>query len=241
MNLKDQKPVSLEGVKRPRNRIYRVGIELEGLWKKIPEGVGKLEHDGSVAGFAGIGHIGELPSPPLEVELFEAWMRKHYPTEVNETCGMHVHTSFKSALTYQRLMDPRYPATILAYIAKWGKKVDLPKDHCLWGRLRGESVFCKHQYTADEQVMNVEKDHNRERRGNRYTVMNYCWGRTTTIECRLLPAMPTVDLAIDAVREVINITNSYLVATAKREIKHRGEALLRQRETSVDRQVRIRM
>lgn len=32
---------------RARNRIYRVGIELEGGWTKLPEGV-NLEHDGSV-------------------------------------------------------------------------------------------------------------------------------------------------------------------------------------------------
>jgi hypothetical protein len=188
-----------------------------------------------------VASIGELTSPPLEVEEVDTWMKKHYPQHVNETCGMHVHVSFKSALTYQRLMDPRYPATVLTYVGKWGKKAGLDPNHCLFDRIAGNSVFCKLQYTGDDQVMNFEKDHNRERKGNRYTVINYCWGRTSTLECRLLPAMPDVNIAIDAVKEFINITNSYLVATAKREVKHAGEALLRQRGVSEDRQVRIRI
>src|SRR5262245_27699334 len=99
-----------------KNRIYRVGIELEGGWKALPRGSDHLHNDSSVrfnpteVGRSKIEMIGELPSPPLAVGdedspiFWKTWVRKFYPHAVNFTCGMHVHMSFQAALTYQRLM-----------------------------------------------------------------------------------------------------------------------------------------
>ena len=238
MNLKGTPSVNLDNIKHPRNRIYRIGIELEGGWDKLPAGIAKLDHDGSVVGLP-ISKVGEIPSPPLEVEEFEKWVRANYPNHVNETCGMHVHLSFKSALTYQRLMNPSYPATIVAYVGKWGKKA-LPDNHCLWERLDGRSEFCKLQYYAEQQVVQAEKDRDRQRVGNRYTIINYCWARTTTLECRLLPMMPNADTAIEAIRELLNITNSYLVATAKKEARLKGDVIMSKSHTREERNVRVR-
>lgn len=226
MNLDLAKSINIDNVSATKNRVYRIGIELEGGWNKLPAGVSRLEHDGSVrlgrdVIESGRVHIGELPSPPLEPDKFEDWMRKHYPDYVNQTCGMHVHQSFKSALTYQRLMTPAYPATVVSYVGKWAKRVGLPKDHCLWPRLKGDSRYCQHLFNADEQVTQAEKAFNQDARGHRYTVVNYCWSRYQTLEIRLLPAMPDVDTAISAVREVIDITNRFLIATAKKEEKLR--------------------
>lgn len=216
---------------KARNRIHRVGIELEGGWSTIPRGM-NLTHDGSVrfrdidvaSLLVPIRHAGELPSPPLEVVQYPAWMKVYYPAAVNETCGMHVHLSFKSAFTYQQLMAPSYPATILAYITKWARREGLEENHPLWPRLKGESVYCQHIFSADEQASTQVKGHDQHAPGHRYTVINYCWSRYSTLECRLLPMMKTVEQGISAVQEIINITNAYLVAAAKREkrvsIKH---------------------
>ena len=239
MNTKDIKPVDLGDVKKARNRIYRVGIELEGKWPNHPKGC-QVVRDGSVEFPNMEGKVGEIQSPPLPVEEIEAWVKKAYPAEVNHTCGLHVHVSFKSALTYQRLMDPRFQSTVINYFGKWAKKVKLDPKHPLWARLEGKSIYCQHQFHADEQVLNIDRDFNKERRGHRYTVINYCWGRTSTLECRLLPAMDTVELALDAIDTFINITNGFLVATAKREDKLVGEGLIKGKGISEVRDVRFR-
>lgn len=98
-----------------RNRIHRIGIELEGGWRKVPPGT-QIGPDGSVQITRYQDErliVGELSSPPLSLDpkdepiYWTTWLKKFYPSHVNETCGMHVHLSFKLALTYERLMTPQ--------------------------------------------------------------------------------------------------------------------------------------
>lgn len=211
--------------KKLRQRVYRVGIELEGGWRKLPTGA-RLAHDGSIHFTedditSGLQQVGELPSPVMDVKDFPAWMTKYYPHFVNATCGMHVHMSFMTALTYQRLMDARFPATILASMTSWAKGQKLSKAHPIWERLRGESRYCKHEFSADAQVKNTSKDFDQRRDGHRYTVINYCYSRTGgSLECRLLPMMHTAEQGIAAVQEIIDTTNAFLVATSAKERRH---------------------
>ena len=203
-----------------RNRVSAVGIELEGGWREQPAGV-TIGHDGSVIGMPSQArYVGELASPPILTTQIETWMTKCYPDYVNETCGLHVHMSFDNAFLYQRLMDDRYPATILRYIERWAKDEKLSTASPIWDRLAGRSVYCQHVFAPDEQAQAVKKDFSRTRPGNRYTVINYPFSRTHTIECRLLPMMPTTVQGIRAVQEVIHITNAFLVKTAARERKY---------------------
>ena len=207
---------------RGRCAIYRVGVELEGGWKKVPQGV-QLAHDGSVKVEAvdKLGTpvklaLGELPSPVLEVTNLETWMNKYYPSHVNDTCGLHVHMSFRTALTYQRLMVGEFPKTVIAEFQKWALDEKLPNTHPIWPRLRGESEFCQHVFYASEQAIKVGKDYDRHRRGHRYSVINYCYSKGT-MECRLLPMMDTPEQGIRAVKHLLSITGAFLVATAKKE------------------------
>jgi hypothetical protein len=199
-----------------RQRVYRVGVELEGGWDSLPKGT-RVVRDGSIHFDLPPLHVGELPSPPYDLETLKLWLRQHYPPHVNITCGMHVHLSFKTAFIYQRLMSPAYPSTILAYMTRWATDEKLGSLHPLWERLRGNSIYCQHQFFADEQVRRPEKDYDRSREGHRYTVVNYPYSRTSTLECRLLPMMDTPELAIRAIEEIVKITNAFLVASAKRE------------------------
>ena len=205
---------------KARSRIYRVGVELEGGWDKLPQKGVVIVHDGSVR-FPGkiVDYIGEIPSPALEVSALPRWMGIFHPQHVNETCGMHVHMSFMSALCYARLMRPEYPATIIKYVEKWARAEELPAAHPIWDRLAGKSRFCQHVFHADEQVSTVRKDHDQQRPGHRYTVMNYCFNTNGTMECRLLPMMEKAEQSIRAVQEIINITNAFLVVTAQKEKK----------------------
>lgn len=254
---------------KARNYIYRVGIELEGGWKTLPDGCRGLTHDGSVVIQAdaepltpvqmrreqqtiqrqldrgdittrmaqqAINNLtrgrtpdlqqGELPSEILEVEKFPAWMRTFYPSHVNASCGLHVHMSFLQAIYYQRLMTPAYPATIVKYVASWAKGEGLPADHPIWARLSGKSEYCQHRYFADQQATSP-KDHDRRRVGHRYTVINYCHREHGTIECRLLPMLDTAEQGIRAVQNVLNITNAFLHAYRRKEVRHKQEIVVR--------------
>lgn len=213
---------------KSRNRIYRVGLELEGGWDKLPAGT-RIVRDGSVAIPVPCNHVGEMPSGILDVSKDSAtywgkWLKTNFPHHVNETCGMHVHASFKTAFAYNRLMTAKYPATIVEEFRRWSKKVGLPDNHPIWPRLDNKSRYCQHYFDADCQVDNREKDFNQERKGHRYTVINYCYGRYSTLECRLLPMMKDVELSTLAVQEFLDITNAFLVALPlKKEPKERLE------------------
>jgi hypothetical protein len=251
-----------------RQRVDKIGLELEGAWIKLPKGCRSLVNDSSVKipkkpitpkeqelavyikahtnMYSGLydglppalvdyqklyeernakdwQFSGEMVSQPLGVEEVENWMRQSYPSHVNETCGLHVHMSFKTKMNYQRLMAPEFSSTVIEYLSRWAR-VNLPANHPIWERLiTKESVqntpqeFCQHLFFADDQSKWTRKEYEHFAKTHRYTVMNYCFLRHSTVECRILPMFDTVDLAWSAVQELIKITNAFLVTT--REIK----------------------
>jgi hypothetical protein len=213
-----------------RNRINRVGIELEGGWLKLPPNT-RLAHDGSVfrSGQPTIevdgrrvapAVVGELPSPPMPPgKVMEAWMRTFYPTHVDQTCGLHVHMSFRNALHYQLLMEKSYTDHIIAGLTKWGEDKALNRAHPLWPRLRGENEYCVPRFWGDQQVKQRSKSYNHSE-GGRYSFINYCHGLHSTLECRGLPMFADVDTAISAVNEVLSLTNAFILMKAKRQTKH---------------------
>jgi hypothetical protein len=215
-----------------RNRIARVGVELEGGWKDMTPGIA-FENDTSVFKDAktgtqklpaGISYAGEIPVGPFVPAVIGKAITKYYPDKVDSTCGLHVHMSFESLLHYGWLMVPEYQETILEYLIRWAKKEGFPDDHHIWTRLKGQSTYCQKKFWPDEQVK-AKKDHDRERFGHRYTVVHYC-GRQNTIEVRVLPMMTTPVQSIRAVKEVLRITNACLVKLASKELKESGRVEL---------------
>lgn len=215
---------------KAKDRINKVGVELEGGWKTAPNGRAP-DRDGSVHLGPGddpqkvlqIAHIGEIPLPALGMKEWPAAMKLYYPFLVNHTCGMHVHLSTKGEFAYQRLMVNRpfsFPATVVEYISRWAVKEKLPPHHPIWPRLKGENEFCQHVFQAEEQVKTINKDFDHHRVGHRYSVIGYCWSRWKTLECRLLPMMDTPAQGIRAVQAVIDITNGFLAASKEKEQKH---------------------
>lgn len=254
---------------RSKQMIYRLGIELEGGWNKLPDGIMGLQHDGSVHITPKANpelqkklenlvskinransqreqelyareyqrlqkdampplQVGELASDILEPSKYVIWMKHCYPHVVNETCGMHVHMSFQSALNYARLMIPEYPKTVVAYLTEWAKEENLPKDHPIWPRLKNQSKFCQHRFEPDLQAAKTRKEYDQNATGNRYSAINYCFNTHGTMECRLLPMMETAEQGIRAVQRVIDIANASLVVSAKkyREDKLIGEVVV---------------
>lgn len=267
--------VILASTKSIKNRIDKIGIELEGGWNTLPRGVA-LVHDGSVrfssgrtnemppavaalyhainagslAGFPDTAgrdasynqlysawqdlqpnHVGEYPSVALELGQWIAWIKTAYPSHTNASCGMHVHMSFRTgkrkndALTYQRLMDPAYTATLLDQFTKWavGHREVFPPEHHIWDRLMGNGQYCQALFHADSQAKQTRKDYRHDGEGHRYTAVNYCWSLHGTLEFRTLPMMPTVDLAIEAITHLLNVTNAFLVVSRSRDLKKKIE------------------
>ena len=221
----DDLPLSIDHLlgEESKNRVAKVGVELEGAWTKLPLGA-KLEIDNSVykgtriAGY----QYGELPSGPMLPAAIPRFLKKYYPSAVDHTCGLHVHMSFDSLLRYAWLMSPRYPKTMVKYLSEWAKKEGFPADHHIWDRLSGKSIYCQDKFWPDEQVNYLLKDHDQKRHGHRYTIVNYC-GRYKTVEIRVLPMMSIVAQAIRAVNMVIDITNACLVLLSEKERKLSGK------------------
>lgn len=205
-----------------KNRIDKLGVELEGAWNKIPVG-SRLEHDGSVAPHKNttdrenFPNVGEIVSKPMAPAGVGAWIKKNYPGMVNDTCGLHVHMSFPDINFYSRLMEPEYQDTIIHYLTLWAKKEGLEDKHPIWPRLRGESEYCARKHWPDKQAQSKRKIYDRRTEGNRYTIVNYCYQQHETIEIRVLPMMKDAEQAIRAVQQVVNVTNACIVALTEKE------------------------
>lgn len=204
-------PATFEGIK---DRISKVGIELEGGWAALPPGL--VPHrDGSIKLPPVINHngkdisirVGEVISDPISVEKYPQWVKNSYPSHVDASCGLHVHMSFKSALFYQKLMDKRYQTTMIRGLQAWATEEKLPNGHNMWSRLAGKCAHCTLDFFPDYQAMKGGKEYHHEPTGNRYTAINYCWELHNTLECRVLPMFATSDQAQRAIQRVLDITN----------------------------------
>lgn len=209
---------------KTRQRVSKVGLELEGAWAKVPADA-RIVHDGSVKGFTSTGElsVGELNSAALKPENVKTWLTKYYPSQVNSTCGMHCHMSFSSNFLYQRLMEESFMWTVVEQVQTWAlekaKTKVLPANHCIFSRLKGESEYCQLKFHADGQAQRDRKDFDHHAPDHRYTAVNYCYKRNGTVEIRLLPMMPNAELAAEAIQLLLDVTSAYLVKTAKRELK----------------------
>lgn len=223
-----------------RNRVDKVGLEVEGGWTRQLPPPDRMTHDGSVfdrgragqrqkvlpAGMPAEGFAGEAVSPPLEPSGFPRWLRRCHPMWVDDTCALHVHMSFKNVKYYEILCSSiDYNDTLLHYIKTWALAEEaavpgtFPELHHLWSRLEGRNRFAMSKFWPERQIANLHKPLNRDavrddEAGHRYTVVNYCFGVHKTLEVRVLPMMRQADLSVRAVRRVIDITNACLVVMA---------------------------
>jgi len=208
-----------------RNRVSLIGIELEGGWKEFPAGE-KFDRDMSVfrertpeqratVKRLRISRYGELPSGTMMPATMPIWMKRCYPQMVDDTCGLHMHMSFRSKKHYSLLMTPEYQKTVIVELKDWAVAEGIRESNPIWNRLGGANEFCNHEYWADMQVMCQKKDYDHFRKGNRYTAVAYRSGQT--IEVRILPMFAGVEQSIRALRRIIDITNACLVVLANRQ------------------------
>lgn len=221
--LADAKVIDLSSHPNPRNRIQAVGVEIEGLWKRDHMLDKPLHPDGSVNVGPPSGipmrecMVGEIASDPMSPAELPAWVARNYPFHSNNSCGLHVHLSFKKPFHYQRLMSADYQMTLLDRLEVWGQRVGLLSTHPLFPRLAGNNTYCKVEHLADGQVLMRDKNYSRNTKIHRYTAVNYPLLQHGTIEIRVLPTFETADLANSAIAECLLVTNQFL-ATTKREV-----------------------
>ncbi|MGH7275283.1 MAG: hypothetical protein ACREIQ_12645 [Nitrospiria bacterium] len=175
--------------------IAAVGVELEGGWDKRPKD--PLHEDLSLKNL-NANHIGEIASKPFKsLELLEAFLEASAPNVVNNTCGFHVHVSFKEPIHYHWLTTPRFYKLLLLKIKRWGLDEGIPADHHFWKRWRGtfklphnHRNYCRKEFIPEKQLNNMIK-------GNDGTVrhchLNYCLAMHGTLELRLFPAFEWAD------------------------------------------------
>lgn len=196
--------------------INKVGIEIEGGWPHTPNGYIK---DQSLSGLASPVR-GEVPSPPLLMSEVEKWVKMYCPIEVNQTCGLHIHVSFKNLASYLCVMEQDFYDLFLIRMDEWGKKEKLPAAHQFWYRLKGNNHFCKRAFNPAAQV------HTKTKGDHRYTHLNYCYDMHGTIECRLFPGFKEPELIISAVNALVSCYEEYLEKNFKKlECSHNYEII----------------
>lgn len=201
-------------------KVQKVGIELEGAFKKRFNDR-DIHLDGSVTCPKGVKdwkerHLGEVSSPALEVDKVEPWVREHYPDAVNASCGLHVHVSFgdDKDKAFERLSTRKFYKFFLEEMEKWGNEEGFPKDHDFWARLNGKNEYCKKAFVPSIQSKRRNKTGTPQlavtKGGDRYCQLNFCYTLYGTVEARLLPGFPDVEVALRGIKKIIWIFDTFL-------------------------------
>ncbi len=196
--------------------IDKIGIELEGGWDTVINGI---YSDLSVKVNAPV--KGEICSPPLSLEEIKEWLRTRVPKYIDQTCGVHVHVSFKNKVSnFLTLMDPKFYEFFKAKMAKWAAEdVKLRATHEFWKRFRGENRFCRDVFQPEKQISISHKGVlDLEGHDYRYTQLNYCFSMHGTIECRLLPGFTDYDTTVSAIEALINCYEAYLTCHSAKTV-----------------------
>lgn len=190
-----------------RNRIGKIGLEVEGAWISQPHG---MKRDGSVTGSFAAPHVGEMASAPIAtLDEAETWLRNYYPQEVNSTCGFHVHVSLNN-LYYSRLICDDFNMKFLSAMEEFYSRFrGEPSFDRFRQRLDGQNRYCQKRFQPEEQLWRMEAygDHDRT---PRYRQLNYCYGRHGTLECRLFPCFESVTHSIEGMKAFIGSINEFL-------------------------------
>lgn len=196
-------------------RFYdRIGVEIEGRFFNIREVMRIVESNGlNHCGDGSIRRGQNSDCTPLEIQTSPDHLAgtlrqvaKFYPDEVDYSCGMHVHVSFKDTCNIGLLATEEFVRYFTQRWEEWGARMSLAQDSEFFKRLRGENEYC---------CKNSSYDLERLYRADRYRQLNFTsWNEHKTVECRLLPMFKEARLALSAITELVNIYEDWLAGAA---------------------------
>lgn len=206
--------------------IDMVGVELEGGWDRANAPPG-IKPDGSVSYDrecceepGGCGDCGDMVggeialAPARFLRGLRTNVKKFYPDEVDNSCGLHIHMSLPD---FSPLLDVRFERCLFAELFRWGRKTPLraAEKSWLWNRLKGKNSYCGRFF--------LSAIGSREDVGNRYLAVNTrtLHRNTKTIEIRVLPMFQTPERALSAIETVINFTEDWCKDPPEFEVEYK--------------------
>ncbi len=193
--------------------ISEVGVELEGGFDAIRD---MLKHDNiHISDDPSVHTVsmykGEIINKSDNLEKLCDWIEKYYPSEVNKSCGFHIHISFKNREDFDKLATPEFYEYFLMHIGRWGIENYIPEDE-FWDRYFGKNTYCKRVFMA----------HNQRSGGKcqtKYTHLNYAIWMHGTLENRLFPMFQNKNLSIHALCFYVALVEKYLAKINKLKIE----------------------
>ena len=201
------------------NPFYKIGFELEGVWKSRPKDEGTshivCRDDGSVRNY-------NTSSPfwtgeyvvvckrftTSNLEHLESIIRNNYPTETNESCGGHFHISFKDLRFYALLMELEFFQLMKENLLKWGqRRLNKEAYHKFENRLAGKSAPHNYCYSQDMFIPDSQVDRSNS---ERYTHLNFDYQKHQTLEVRLLPQFQSPLVYLEAVDNILTTMRTYI-------------------------------
>ncbi len=167
---------------------------------------GKFHEDSSVQ-IDEICTQGEAISYPVEtLNELNRFIEDNIPTYTNSTAGTHIHISTFTDAEYCMLMSKKFNTAFLNALEKW-KNAVLP-DHIkaeLNYRLAGNCVHAKAGIFIPDQQL-----HKTDYCSERYTFLNYCHDKHSTLECRVFPGFNSAKYAKLAAKFFYEFVDNYL-------------------------------
>lgn len=184
--------------------IKDIGIELEGAWKNersLEDGEfgedNSIEFPYSIVDNYDDYEIGELRSPVLTLRNWRRWIRNNYPDKGNKTCGLHIHLTFKK---HRYIFDSFATNKFQKFFYRRIKALNsrkLKNNRVFSTRINGRCDYC----LPIRDFKDIYKDR---------TAINFrALDDHGTLEIRILPYFHSVDKAIVAIQEILNIFNTY--------------------------------
>tara|TARA_R110000824_G_scaffold8714_1_gene39388 strand:+ start:1425 stop:2363 length:939 start_codon:yes stop_codon:yes gene_type:complete len=202
-----------------KNPIWKIGIELEGLWDKYPTPHRLLTQRGdcSVKNPDNIDYtyIGEYVTKPVVFK--EPYLREledliwnSYPTWVNRTCGGHFHISFRDMRFYDIAMDYEMYEGLIEHLQKWGKRrLNRVGMNRLKERIESQTEgvdYARPQHMPEQQLSG---------QGERYCHFNFDYFKHKTMEVRILPMFSSAGVYLEAVNECTHFISDYITNHAE--------------------------
>ena len=148
--------------------------------------------------------VGEISSKKLKINEVENFILNNYPDEVNSTCGLHIHMSFKNdKKDYAILATKEFYNFFLDEIESWADNRKINKGSRFYKRLEGVQ-YSKREFLAENQL-NENSEYS-----DRYAHLNFCYNKHRTLEIRCGNMFDNKEISVEYVHAVIDIVNYYL-------------------------------